>query len=100
MTNPLLEHCYTLTTQQKKALAARIGTSPAGLHQMAHAYRTAGKLSLTADLAARVEAATDGAVRREDCCVACGRCDLAKKARAGAEWVRQRIDKAKTPNDF
>lgn len=79
--NPLLEHTYTLTADGRKALAARIGTSPAGLHQMAHAYRTKGVLSLTADLAARVEAATGGAVKREDCCVACGKCDLAKKAR-------------------
>lgn len=79
--NPLLEHTYTLTADGRKALAARIGTSPAGLHQMAHSYRTKGRLSLTADLAARVEAATDGAVRREDCCIACGKCDLAKKAR-------------------
>jgi hypothetical protein len=48
---------------------------------MAHAYRTAGKLSLTPDLARRVEEATSGAVLREQCCVACGKCDLAAKAR-------------------
>lgn len=79
--NALSQYMSGLTADGRKALAARIGTSPAGLHQLHKAYRTAGKLSLTADLAARVEAATDGAVRREDCCVACGRCDLAKKAR-------------------
>ena len=79
--NPLLEHTYTLPADGRKALAARIGTSPAGLHQLSHAYRTKGVLSLTADLAARVEAATDGAVLREQCCQACGKCDLARKAR-------------------
>ncbi len=81
MTNPLLDHTYTLTADQRKALASRIGTSPAGLHQLSHAYRTAGKLSLTPDLARRVEEATSGAVLREQCCVACGKCDLAAKAR-------------------
>ena len=81
MTNPLLEHTYTLTADGRKALAARIGTSPAGLHQLSHAYRTKGVLSLTADLAARVEVATSGAVLREQCCQACGKCDLARKAR-------------------
>jgi len=81
LTNPLLEHVSRLAAEGKRDLAAAIGTSPAGLHQIAHAYRTAGKLSLTPDLAARVEAATSGAVLREQCCVACGRCDLAVKAR-------------------
>ena len=55
--NPLLEHTHTLTADGRKALAAR------------------------------VEAATDGAVLREQCCVACGRCDLAKKARTGAAFA-------------
>lgn len=82
MTNPLLEHTYTLTADQRKALAAKIGTSPAGLHQMAHAYRSKGILSLTPDLARRVEEATGKAVLREQCCAACGKCDLAAKARA------------------
>ncbi len=82
MSNPLLEYTSNLTTEGKRDLAAAIGTSPAGLHQLAHAYRTAGKLSLTPDLAARVEAATGGAVLREQCCTACGRCALARKARS------------------
>lgn len=82
MTNPLLEHTSRLTADQKRDLAARIGTSPAGLHQIAHAYRTSGALSLTPELAARIEAATGGAVLREQSCPACGKCDLAAKARA------------------
>lgn len=82
MTNPLLEHTSHLSAEGKRELAAAIGTTPAGLHQIAHAYRTAGKLSLTPDLAARIEAATSGAVLREQSCPACGRCDLAAKARA------------------
>jgi hypothetical protein len=81
MTNPLFEHTKNLTPDAKRSLALAIGTTPAGLHQLAHAYRTSGKLSLTPDLAARVEAATGGAVLREQCCVACGRCELAEKAR-------------------
>ncbi len=83
MTNPLLEYASALTADAKRDLAQAIGTSPAGLHQIAHAYRTSGKLSLTPDLAARVEAATGGAVLREQCCVACGKCDLARRAREG-----------------
>jgi hypothetical protein len=81
MSNPLLEHTSHLSADAKRDLATAIGTSPAGLHQIAHSYRTSGKLSLTPDLAARVEAATGGAVLREQCCVACGKCDLARKAR-------------------
>ena len=82
MTNPLLTHTQHMTPDAKRELALAIGTTTAGLHQMAHAYRGKGKLSLTPDLAARVEAATGGAVLREQSCVACGRCELAKKARA------------------
>ena len=82
MTNPLLDHTSRLTADQKRALATAVGTTPAGLHQIAHGYRTKGHLSLTPDLAARIEAATGGAVLREQCCQACGRCDLAVKARA------------------
>lgn len=88
MTNPLLDYTSHLTADQKRELAAAVGTTPAGLHQIAHAYRTKGVLSLTPDLAARIEAATSGAVLREQSCAACGRCELAVKARATA-----------TPND-
>lgn len=82
MTNPLLDYTSPLTAGEKRHLADAVGTTPAGLHQIAHAYRTKGVLSLTPDLAARIEAATGGAVLREQCCVACGGCDLAAKARA------------------
>ena len=85
MTNPLLDHPSRLSAGAKRALATAIGTTPAGLHQLAHGYRTKGHLSLTPDLAARIEAATGGAVLREQCCTACGRCDLAMKARARSE---------------
>ena len=80
--NPLLEHVSSLTTDQKRDLADRVGTTPAGLHQMAHAYRTAGELRMTAQLAARVEWGTQGAVTREQCCLDCANCDLAAKARS------------------
>lgn len=85
MTNPLLDHTSRLTADQKRALATAAGTTPAGLHQIAHSYRTKGVLSLTPELAARIEAATGGAVLREQCCQACGRCDLAVKARSEPE---------------
>ena len=80
--NPLLSHIDGLTTDQRRDLADRIGTTPAGLHQMAHAYRTGGELRLTAQLAARVEFGTQGAVAREQCCPDCANCDLAAKARS------------------
>lgn len=79
--NVLSEYISELTTEDRKGLADRMGTTPAGLHQIHKAYRKSGRLEVSPELAARIEFATRGSVKREDCCTICRECDLAKKAR-------------------
>jgi hypothetical protein len=79
--NPFKTWMQESTAEEKRALAAAAGTTYDNLYQMAKAYRTGGKVSVTPDMARRLEKASKGALRREDLCPACGRCDLAEKAR-------------------
>lgn len=76
------------TADEKKSLAQLAETTVESLHQMAGAYRTAGELRITSDVARRIERGTvallrDGlpALRREDMSPACSMCEFAAKCR-------------------
>jgi DNA-binding transcriptional regulator YdaS (Cro superfamily) len=75
--NPLLQYWLSLDPSQKRALAELCGTSVGSLHQAAHAYRTAGELTLSPELARDIELALGGTIRREQMCPACAKCEYA-----------------------
>lgn len=75
--NPLLKLWLSLDSGQKRELADACGTSVGSLHQAAHAYRTAGELTLSPELARVVEIALGGTIKREQMCPACGKCEYA-----------------------
>lgn len=77
------------TIPERNKLIKLAKTTLGGLRQLVGAYRTGGKLHATPELAALVEKAAakihhEGLpiVKREDLCPACGKCELAKIARA------------------
>jgi NAD-dependent dihydropyrimidine dehydrogenase PreA subunit len=77
------------TAQEKADMAHLAGTSVGSLTQVVGAYRTAGAVSAGPVLARRIEIASAKvmrkglpALRREDLCQACGKCEFAKAARA------------------
>lgn len=77
--NPLLEHWLKMSPDEKRVLAEDTGSTVNSLHQIAHAYRTAGELVVSPDMAKRIEIATGGAVLREEMCPACGACEFVKR---------------------
>lgn len=77
--NPLLTLWLSMSPDQKRDLAAACGSTVGALHQAAHAYRTAGALTLSPELARTIEIALDGAVKREQMCPACTKCEYAVK---------------------
>ena len=85
MRNPLDTWMSQASPDEKRALASLAQLPSTGdLHQMAKAYRTNGKLSLTPDVARRLDEASRTpvlqhlpALAREELCPACGRCDFA-----------------------
>lgn len=81
VSNPFREWMDRASPADKRALAVAVHTSTESLHQMSKAYRTGGKLRITPDMARKLEIASKGALRREDLCPACGRCELASLAR-------------------
>lgn len=88
MTNPLKRWMGAATPIEKTRLAKLARTSLGTLQQQAGGYRTEGRVSMSADLAARVEKATQKLVRKDlpvlhraDLCEACGRCEFAREAK-------------------
>jgi hypothetical protein len=85
--NILLRWWDHATPDEKRALAAGCDTSVAALHQAAHAYRTKGIVSLSPELARKIEIYAKEVpgrlpkLRREDLCPACAQCELAVRAR-------------------
>lgn len=80
ITNPLQLALIAMTPIQRQKIADKMQISIESLRQMGYAYRTAGKLALSPEMAAKVEKHTQ--IPREKLCPACGKCDLAKKARS------------------
>lgn len=83
MKSKLLTAYEALTPAQRAAAAEKIGTSTESLRQMAKAYRTGGRPSLTPETAAKVEKVLG--VPREATCLACATCSLARTARAAVK---------------
>lgn len=81
MSNPLKDWWTRATPEQKRKMADEVGTTVATLHQMAGAYRTKGQVSVSPLMAAKIERASGGAIKREQLCRACGQCELAEIAR-------------------
>lgn len=81
--NPLKKWLSKATPHDRAELAETLGMSPGMLRWIAGGYRTEGKIDLDAKLAVKIEHATEGAVRREQLCRACARCEYAKRARGG-----------------
>lgn len=79
--NPLKDWWDKATSEDKRKLAEDMGTTYGALHQMAGAYRTAGQVSLSPAVAAKIERSTNGEIRREDLCTVCRQCELAQIAR-------------------
>ena len=86
--NVLKKWLQKATPVERAALARLAKTTPGSLSQVAGGYRTQGKPSAGPDLARRIEIAAvkvhrEGlpALKREDLCAACGRCEYPKKAR-------------------
>lgn len=85
MHNPLKDWWTRATPEQKRNMADEVGTSVGAIHQMAGAYRTDGRVSVSPQVAAKIERASGGEIKREELCLACGQCELAEIAReAGA----------------
>lgn len=90
MSNPFQVWMQRSTFEQKNRLAALAKTTLGTLRQLAGGYRTGGKVRATPELARRIEEADAvmqhqpglPEIKREDLCVACSACDLAKTARA------------------
>lgn len=79
--NPFRRWMDRANTKEKQRLARRARTSIGMLYYVAGGYRRKGRVDANPALARRIEIALDGAVRREQLCAACGRCELAKIAR-------------------
>lgn len=77
--NPLLQWWSSASSDEKKWLADEVGSTVGSLHQIAHAYRTHGQLSLTPDLARSIERALAGKIKREQMCPACSRCEYVSR---------------------
>lgn len=74
------------TPEEKIQLAQLAQTSVGSLHQIAGGYRSAGKANVRPEMARRIELASTKlarnrlpAIRREQLCEACGRCEYAKQ---------------------
>lgn len=88
MSNIFKKWMAKATMAERVRLASLAKTTVGSLTQVAGGYRTAGKPSTGPELARRIEIASvrlarDGlpALKREDLCAACGKCEYAKAAR-------------------
>ena len=85
-TNKLLQWVKLATPDERRKLCEFAGTTYEAFLQMAGAYRTKGIVSVKPETARDLELAsaqfpTLPALQREDLCLACGKCELAKIAR-------------------
>lgn len=82
--NPFNIWWMTASPEQKADAAAVAGTTVQALRQIAHAWRTGGVPSTTAETAQAIEHACSAVggpiVLRTDLCHACARCEYAEHA--------------------
>jgi hypothetical protein len=83
--NVLQKWMARATPQEKSKLAIHSKISRGALQWLAGGYRTSGKVQTSPEVARRIELAShriqrEGlpAIRREDLCPACARCEYAK----------------------
>lgn len=93
--NKLAKWLSKATLHQKALMAKYANSSVAAIRLASKAYRTGGDVNLTAEFAARIEAAVDQTnnetvdgprmpvVRREDLCHACAACPYQKRVTQG-----------------
>lgn len=81
MTNPLIKYLNTKTPADRKVFAEAAGSSATSMRLAAHGYKTGGKLAITPEFAARIEAASDGALCRTELSGVCAACPLACASR-------------------
>ena len=79
MSNPLLEYLKSMPPKARAAFAANAGTSPGALRLAAKGYRTGGRLAISPELAARLERASGGLLKRADLSPVCAACPHAPK---------------------
>ena len=74
MPNILIDYLAALTPEARAAFAEKAGSSPMSLRLAAHGYKTGGKLSLSPEFAARIEAASEGELPRTLLSDTCAKC--------------------------
>lgn len=74
MTNALLAYLTARTPEERCEFAAKAGSSAMSLRLAAHGYKTQGTLAITPEFAARIEAASDGALSRLELSTVCAAC--------------------------
>jgi len=86
MPNKIRQWLDKATVPERNKLVRLAGTTLGALRQKAGGYRNGGKLSTTPELAKSIELAAakihrDGlpVLKRTDMCVACSRCEFAKR---------------------
>lgn len=77
MSNPLLKHLNSMSPEQRGEFAERAGSSPMSLRLAAKGYKTEGRLTITAEFAARIEKASDGELCRTSLSKTCAACPMA-----------------------
>ena len=84
--NALQRWLAKATPQEKQKLSIHAKISRGAMQWLAGGYRTQGKLNASPEVARRIELASVKIAReglpqlkREDLCIACGRCEYAKR---------------------
>lgn len=84
MPNILLDYLASLTPAERAAFAKKAGSSAMSLRLASHGYKTGGRLALSPDFAARIEAASDGKLSRTLLSETCAKCPFAGKQECGS----------------
>lgn len=84
MPNILLDHLAAMSPDARTSFAKKAGSSPMSLRLAAHGYKTGGQLSLSPEFAARIEAASGGALPRTQLSDTCKKCPFAGTTECGA----------------
>ena len=84
MTHPLQKYLAERTPEERCAFAEKASSSPVSLRLAARGYKTGGTPKISAEFAARIEAASDGELPRDTVSATCAACPLACAARSQA----------------
>lgn len=81
--NALIKHLNTMTPAERVTFAEKAGSSATSMRLAAHGYKTDGLMVISPEFAARIEAASEGALCRTELSAVCGACPLACASRKG-----------------